>query len=50
MRFYGLDYKDKLEKAGFLVKVDNYVKELESDLIKKYGLDVNEDIYFCQKT
>lgn len=49
MRFYGLDYKMKLEKAGFHVYVDDYVKEFDNKLIKQYGLDVNEDIYYCHK-
>ena len=49
VRIYGRDYKDRLEKAGFTVKVDGYVKELESDRIRKYGLIVDENIYFCTK-
>jgi len=49
IRLYGLDYKDRLEEAGFMVRVDGYVRELPDELIKKYGLDKNEDIYFCSK-
>ena len=49
VRLYGKDYKDRLEKAGFTVKVDTYVKELGNDVIKKYGLAKNEDIYYCVK-
>ena len=48
VRIYGRDYKDRLEKAGFTVKVDSYVKELGVDMIKKYCLG-KEDIYFCTK-
>ncbi|MBW4496555.1 MAG: methyltransferase domain-containing protein [Oscillatoria princeps RMCB-10] len=49
VRMYGRDYKDRLEAVGFTVKVDDYVKEIEPDLIKRAGLDRNEDIYFCTK-
>ncbi len=49
VRIYGIDYKDRLEKAGFTVKLDNYVKELGDDKIKKYRLSEDELIYFCTK-
>lgn len=49
LRIYGRDYKDRLERAGFTVRLDNYVKELEDDKIKKYDLPKNEIIYFCAK-
>lgn len=49
VRKYGRDYKDRLEKAGFSVKVDGYVRDLGTDIINKYGLDEDEDIYFCSK-
>lgn len=49
VRLYGLDYKDRLEKAGFTVKVDGYAKELGDEAIKKYGLKKKENIYYCTK-
>lgn len=49
VRMYGLDYKNRLEEAGFKVKVDDYVKKLGSEVIDKYGLQASEDIYFCHK-
>lgn len=49
VRIYGRDYKQRLEKAGFTVKVDTYVRELTDDMIKKYGLKKDEVIYFCTK-
>lgn len=49
VRAYGKDYKDRLEKAGFKVRVDDYVKRLGADKIKKYALKENEDIYYCEK-
>jgi SAM-dependent methyltransferase len=48
VRMYGRDYKERLQKAGFTVKVDNYVKNLEPDKVTKYGLP-DEEIYFCTK-
>ena len=49
VRVYGRDYTDRLEKSGFAVRVDGYVKELGDDLVRKYGLDRTEEIYFCTK-
>lgn len=49
VRLYGRDYKDRLEAAGFTVKIDDYVKTLGIDMVKKYGLQEGEDIYFCIK-
>jgi SAM-dependent methyltransferase len=49
VRIYGRDYKDRLEKAGFLVRLDNYVQQLEESKIKKYGLMKNELIFLCSK-
>lgn len=49
VRLYGLDYKDRLEQAGFTVKVDKYFKELSSETIKKYSLVEKQNIYFCTK-
>ncbi len=49
VRIYGLDYRDRLESAGFNVKVDGYVRKLGSAKIRRYGLSKGEDIYFCTK-
>jgi len=49
VRIYGRDYKDRLERAGFSVELDNYVGELDSEKIKTYGLMKNERMYFCTK-
>jgi SAM-dependent methyltransferase len=48
VRIYGRDYKERLEKAGFTVKVDNYVRDLDVNIVRKYGLK-DEDIHFCTK-
>ena len=51
VRRYGHDgvYKTRLEKAGFIVHVDNYVRSLGQDVVSMYGLTSGEDIYFCTK-
>lgn len=52
-RIYGLDYKQRLEKAGFSVKVDSYLTELSEDIVNRYSLMpegvFKENIYFCSK-
>lgn len=49
VRIYGQDYKDRLERTGFTVKLDNYTGELGDNIIKKYGLMKDETICFCTK-
>lgn len=50
VRIYGRDYKDRLEEAGFTVKVDGYIRESGADLIERYGLEEHDtDIYLCTK-
>ncbi|HQQ94432.1 MAG TPA: methyltransferase domain-containing protein [Bacteroidia bacterium] len=50
LRLFGLDYKEKLEKAGFKVKVDDYVNTLSAEEQDRYRLPAGEMIYFCTKT
>lgn len=51
VRRYGWDgkYRERLENSGFLVKVDPFAKTLGPDKVKQYGLQVHEDIYYCEK-
>lgn len=49
VRLFGLDYKTKLEAAGFKVKVDDFVNTLGADLVDRYRLPAGEMIYFCEK-
>lgn len=49
VRLYGMDIKDRLEQIGFDVRVDNYAQELGTDMIKRYGLLSEENLYFCRK-
>jgi SAM-dependent methyltransferase len=49
VRIYGLDYKDRLEEAGFTVRVDEYAKTLAPAIIHRYGLIAAENLYICTK-
>jgi SAM-dependent methyltransferase len=49
LRLYGLDYKDRLANAGFLVKEDNFAAQLPAELAQQYALPVGEIIYLCRK-
>tara|TARA_R110002049_G_scaffold3795_5_gene27660 strand:- start:138614 stop:139393 length:780 start_codon:yes stop_codon:yes gene_type:complete len=49
VRWYGLDYKNKLEDSGFKVDVDDYVKSFSPKELKKYGFVSTELIYNCSK-
>lgn len=49
-RKYGNDYALRLRSAGFLVREDDYVKTLSTEMQKRYALPVDEVIFFCQKT
>lgn len=49
VRWYGRDYKERLEKVGFNVKEDDYVKSFSSEDLFQYGLIESELIYYCKK-
>jgi len=49
VRQYGRDYKEHLERAGFIVTEDDYVMQMPPEEVKKYGLDPQEFVYFCRK-
>lgn len=49
LRQYGLDYKNRLEQAGFVVDVNDFnAKFSEADRFK-FGLPAVEDLYICSK-
>lgn len=50
LRKFGADYGERIRKAGFEVKEDNYLNELSDDVRKRYALPSDEIIYFCKKT
>lgn len=49
VRLHGLDYKERLEKAGFKVKVEDYVQELGAEKAKKYKLEETRNGHMCNK-
>jgi SAM-dependent methyltransferase len=49
LRYYGLDYPQRLKEAGFKVKVDKFLLKFDNRARKRYGLPKTEDIYFCTK-
>jgi SAM-dependent methyltransferase len=49
VRWYGRDYKDRLKKAGFIVKEDDFAKSFSSEELFRYGLINSELIYYCKK-
>ncbi len=46
VRRYGKDYKNRLAAAGFVVEVNDFVKQLDH---KHFGLMPDEDVYVCRK-
>ena len=49
VRWYGRDYKERLEGAGFQVTVEDYVRSFPPELIHRYGFIRDESIYLCRK-
>jgi len=49
VRVYGRDYPDRLQQAGFTVKIDPFVRTLSETEQKKHGLNATEDIYLCTR-
>lgn len=45
LRLYGLDYKDRLERCGFIVELTN----ISGGKNEKYGLNKEEDLYVCHR-
>ena len=49
VRTYGLDFKERLQSSGFQVKLDQYVRMLPEEVVNKFGLLLQEDIFRCEK-
>lgn len=49
VRWYGRDYKERLESVGFVVDENNYVQQFSPEDIFKYGFRNNELLYHCHK-
>ena len=48
VRIYGLDYIERLKKAGFMVTVESFANQFEEEMIEKYNLST-DDICLCRK-
>jgi ubiquinone/menaquinone biosynthesis C-methylase UbiE len=46
---YGSDFKERLESAGFAVRVDRPASGCSEEEIVKMGLERFEDVYLCTK-
>ena len=49
LRLFGKDYPNHLEKAGFKVKRDAFVKEMKPELRERFRLQNEEIIYLAEK-
>src|SRR5690554_1321019 len=49
LRLFGKDYPNHLEKAGFKVKRDDFVKKMNPDLRQRFRLQNEEIIYLAEK-
>jgi SAM-dependent methyltransferase len=49
VRVYGRDYQERLEEAGFVVRMESYMRDLGSRQTRKYGLGAEEEICACSK-
>lgn len=48
VRYYGLDYPDRLKSVGFRVQLFT-MDGIDDKTLKRYGLDRNEKIFLCGK-
>jgi SAM-dependent methyltransferase len=49
VRLYGRDFKERLEQAGFEVSIESYRPEPAKDVMRRYGLKPDDEIYLCKK-
>ncbi len=49
VRWHGLDYPDRIKKAGFKVEEFNVTNHLSNELIERYRLDKREVLYLALK-
>jgi hypothetical protein len=47
-RYYGSDFVDRLETAGFVVDIDRGT-DLDESTMATYGLLDDENVFFCRK-
>ena len=49
VRLFGLDYGKRMEKAGFQVVEDTFVKDMPAQRAERHALPTEEIIYLCKK-
>ena len=49
VRVYGPDFKERLTSSGFQVNLDQYVRTLPGEVLTRFGLLIQEDIFRCEK-
>jgi SAM-dependent methyltransferase len=49
VRWYGRDYKERINNAGFIVNEDDFVKTFSPEALFRYGLNSSELVYLCKK-
>lgn len=49
VRICGLDYSERIKKAGFLVDVIDYPRNLSKEDLRRFGLMSREEIFICKK-
>jgi SAM-dependent methyltransferase len=49
VRKFGKDYAARLRKSGLKIEENNFVKQIEPEMIKKFALPKDEVIFVCKK-
>ena len=49
VRAYGRDFIDRLESTGFTVRQERYASELDPDVVQRYVLFAEVDMFYCSK-
>jgi SAM-dependent methyltransferase len=49
VRFYAMDYVDRLKEAGFITKVDDYTAEFSDEDNFKFGFWKGDAVFYCTK-
>lgn len=49
VRIYGKDYGERLERAGFKLTIEEYCRKMPDEMLRRFGLNKDEDIYIGHK-
>lgn len=50
VRIYGHDFKERLMRAGFSVSVERPQRDIDRELVERYGIETREDLFLCAKS